>query len=187
MGEVVGAAAGADEFFQVGAAAEGFADVVGEGADIGSFAAGNVEGELGVGVVDEGDFKGDGDGLSFNFDPFSSEFVEFFPLDFFGAKHGWDLLNGSLELGEDGFDFGEGRDGVVLGGDFSLRVVGGGFDAEVEGGFVFFVLVEEGVGLSGEFSADEEDHESFCKGIEGACVADFFDLGLFAPGADEAE
>ena len=58
-----------------------------------------------------------------------------------------------------------------------IDVVGIGRGSEGEGCAIGLVGSEEGVGFFSVVAADEKDHKACCKGIEGACMADRFDVG----------
>jgi hypothetical protein len=93
VGEVEVAAAGAAEGGDVGAAAEGLAEIVGEGADVGAGGGIDVELEGGGGEVEQGDAKDlDVDGLEFDGLVLAGELVGGNAVDLLGGDGGgsWD-------------------------------------------------------------------------------------------------
>ena len=177
---------GAAELGEGGAGAEGLADVVGEGADVGAFGAGDLEVDVGGGVgaegevVDVDELGGAGDGLAF-----AGEFVEGDAVDFDGGYHrrGLHLVaEAGVHLGGDlvGGDGG----GVAGGDDLAVGVLGVGFDAEAEDAFVGFVVAHDALGDFGGF-AEQDDEEAGGHGVEGAAVADFGDAELAADFCDD--
>lgn len=77
----------------MGSAAKFFADVVGEGSDVGAFAAFDEEFYLREFEIEEFYFRDVYEmGLSFDLLSFSSEFIEGGSVYFFCGKHGRDLV-----------------------------------------------------------------------------------------------
>ena len=174
-----GAAAGAPQGGEVGAAAELLPDVVGVGADVEAFAAMDAEVDFAAVEVDAGDVVvDDADAAAFALDvlPFAGEFVAGDAVDFDGGVHGRGLVEFTAVVFEGGADvaFAEGVDGVG-GGDAAVGVLGVGFDAEFHGGGVFFVRTHEAVLQFGGF-ADDDEEQAGGHGVEGAAVADFAGL-----------
>ena len=154
---------------------------MGEGADIGSFGA--VDVNVGVGIVKVGQVESvnlAGAGFAFDFDSFAGEFVEGHAVLLDGGNHWGQLLDFAGEGGKGMSDLvlGDGG-GVGFGEGFALNILSGGGAPEENCAGVGFIAVGDGGGGFG--SASDEDHEqSGGKRVKCATVTDFFEFELVA-------
>jgi len=161
VGDVELADPGAAEPGEMGGNAEGLADIVGEGADVGALGAFDAEADIGRGEIEEleavdvDELGGAFDGLAF-----AGEFVQGDAVDLDGGDHGRGL-HLVAEAGLHLFDHVIGGDGggIVFGDHLAIGVLGIGFDAEAEDAFVGFVVAHDAVGDLGALAEEDDEEE----------------------------
>ncbi len=179
--EGVGADFGSGEFGEVAAAVEGFAQVAGDGADVGSPAAIDFEFDVGPLVLHQVECVDiDRAGFEFHFVSAAGEVVGAAAFDFHGAvgRRGLEdladeILKGRVELG------GRGRFCSKDGRFLRFGVVGRGGGAELDRREVLLGLVHEAFAELGGF-ADEQEEDAGGEGVEGSGVADLGSPGKAA-------
>lgn len=185
LGEIEVAAARAAQSRNVGAAAEGLAEVVSEGADVGAGGAVDVELERSGGERDEGKREDhDVDGLEVDGLVLAGELVGGDAVDFLGGDGGRELGLGTGEAAEQGGDVVGGEvDGLGGGEGFAFGIVGGGGEAEEDGGAVGLAVAGVELGEA-RGAADDEGEDAGGEGVEGAEMADLASAGEAADAVD---
>ena len=144
------------------AGAERDADVAREGADVGSFAAGDCDCDFGYFRIEiQEPYAVDDECLRLELYllSFARHIVGALAVDFAGGESGWNLLDGSCELREGLLNESAGDMGGGVGGvDFSFEVERGGCGAEAYCGGVFLHSGLEGVDEFGRTSGHDYHH-----------------------------